>query len=74
MAIAQILYSRLIDEMLQKSEDVGKAFPEEARRIHYREAPARSIRGLATNEEHAELIEEGIAVLRLPVPSPDMLN
>lgn len=74
MAIAQILYSRLIDEMLQKSEDVGKAFPEEARRIHYKEAPARSIRGQATNEEHAELIEEGIAVLRLPVPPPDMLN
>lgn len=74
MAIAQILYSRLIDEMLQKSVDVGKAFPEEARRIHYKEAPARSIRGQATNEEHAELIEEGIAVLRLPVPPPDMLN
>ena len=73
-AVAQILYSRLVDEMLQKSEDVGKAFPDEARRIHYREAPARSIRGEATNEEHAELLDEGIAVLRLPVPPRDLMN
>lgn len=73
-AIAQILYSRLVDEMLQKSEDVGTAFPDEARRIHYQEAPARSIRGQATNEEHAELLDEGIAVLRLPVPPRDLMN
>ena len=73
-AIAQILYSRLVDEMLQKSEDVGRAFPEEARKIHYQEAPARSIRGQATNEEHAQLLDEGIAVLRLPVPPRDLMN
>ena len=73
-AVAQILYSRLVDEMLLKSEDVGRAFPEEARKIHYREAPARSIRGQATNQEHAELVEEGISVLRLPVPPRDMMN
>ena len=73
-AVAQVLYSRLIDEMLQKFEDVGRAFPEEARRIHYQEAPARSIRGQATNEEHAALVEEGISVLRLPVPPRDMMN
>ena len=73
-AIAQILYSRLVDEMLQKSEDVGAAFPEEARRIHYQEAPARSIRGQATSDEHAELLDEGIAVLRLPVPPRDLMN
>lgn len=73
-AVAQILYSRMVDEMLQNSEDVGKSFPAEARRIHYQEAPARSIRGQATNEEHAELLEEGIAVLRLPVPPRDAMN
>src|SRR5262245_42173486 len=73
-AIAEILYSRMVDEMLQKSEDVGRAFPAEARRIHNQEAPARSIRGQATNEEHAELLEEGIAVLRLPVPPRDLMN
>jgi len=73
-AVAQILYSRMLDEMLQKSEDVGRAFPDEARRIHYQEAPARSIRGQATQQEHAELLEEGIAVLRLPVPPRDAMN
>ena len=73
-AIAQILYSRLVDEMLQKSEDVGRAFPEEARKIHYQEAPARSIRGQATNEEHEALVDEGISVLRLPVPPRDLMN
>lgn len=74
MAIAQILYSRMIDEMLQKSEDVGRAFPEEARRIYYKEVPSRSIRGQASLEEHAELVEEGIPVLRLPIPPPELLS
>ena len=73
-AIAQMLYSNMLDELLTKSEDVGKRFPEEARRIHYEEAPARAIRGQATHQEHADLIEEGIPVARLPVPPADKLN
>lgn len=73
-AIAQILYSRMLDELLTKSEDVGKAFPEEARRIFYDEAPARAIRGQATDEEHEQLVEEGIPVARLPVPPSGKLN
>ncbi len=32
-AIAQMLYSRMLDELLTKSEDVGKEFPAEARKI-----------------------------------------
>lgn len=67
-AIAQILYSRLVDEILAKTEDVGSAFPAEARRIHYEEAPARSIRGQASREEHDALLDEGIPVARLPLP------
>jgi hypothetical protein len=67
-AIAQMLYSRMLDEMLTKSEDVGKQFPAEARKIFYQEAPVRAIRGEATPEQHEELVEEGIPVLRLPVP------
>ena len=72
-AIAQILYSRMLDELLAKTEDVGREFPTEARKIFYREAPARGIRGEATDEEHEELLDEGIAVARLPVP-PKRLN
>jgi hypothetical protein len=73
-AIAQMLYSRMLDELLAKSEDVGKQFPEEARRIHYKEAPQRAIRGQATQEEHDELVDEGIPVARLPVPPAGSLN
>jgi hypothetical protein len=73
-AIAQMLYSRMLDELLTKSEDVGKAFPAEARKIFYKESPARAIRGQATGEEHQELLDEGIPVARLPVPPTDKLN
>lgn len=73
-AIAQMLYSRMLDELLTKSEDVGAKFPEEARRIHYQEAPVRAIRGQATQEEHDELVDEGIPVARLPLPPSGSLN
>jgi hypothetical protein len=68
LALAQKLYSRMLDELLTKSEDVGTAFPAEARRIHNQEAPARSIRGQASQEEHDALVDEGIPVARLPIP------
>lgn len=73
-AIAQMLYSRMLDELLSKSEDVGKEFPAEARRIYYQEAPARSIRGQATQQEHEDLVDEGIPVARLPLPPTGKLN
>jgi hypothetical protein len=73
-AIAQMLYSRMLDELLTKSEDVGKKFPDEARKIFYDQAPARPIRGQATNEEHDELLDEGIPVARFPIPPSDKLN
>ena|SRR5258706_9469768 len=73
-AIAQMLYSRMLDELLTKSEDVGKDFPAEARKIFYSESPERAIRGQATQEEHDELIDEGIPVARFPVPPKENLN
>ena len=74
MAVAQKLYSRLLDEILTRSEDVGTAFPEEARRIYYQEAPARMIRGQASDDEHDALVDEGIPVARLPVPPAKRWN
>jgi hypothetical protein len=53
-------------EIVRNTENVGPRFPEEARKIHYDEAPARAIRGQASKEESAELAEEGIAVTTLP--------
>ena len=73
-AVAQILYSRMLDEILTKSEDVGAKFPEEARKIYYQETPGRSIRGQATQEEHDALIDEGIPVARFPLVPTDRLN
>lgn len=73
-ALAQKLYSRMVDEILTKTEDVGREFPSEARKIHYEEAPKRAIRGVATQEEHDSLVEEGIPVARLPVPPAGSWN
>lgn len=55
-------------EVIAKTENVGDAFPEEARKIHYREAPERPIRGRASPEERDALAEEGIEVVALPLP------
>jgi len=60
------LYKQLVEAMISNSEDVGTAFAEEARKIHYNEAPERPIRGDATEEECEALRDEGIAILRLP--------
>jgi hypothetical protein len=58
----------LIDVILLSTENVGRDFPSEARRIHRKEARERSIRGVATGEETRDLLEEGIAVMPLPIP------
>jgi len=63
------LLSKVIEHVINHTEDVGAAFPEEARKIHYREAPERRIRGTASREEVAALREEGIEVVALPVPA-----
>jgi len=60
---------RVMREFLAKTENVGDRFAEEARRIHYDEAPARNIRGVATPEDAHALMEEGIDVMPLPVPA-----
>ncbi|RTL52460.1 MAG: DUF1178 family protein [Rhodocyclaceae bacterium] len=48
------------------AEDVSTRFAEEARKIHYGEAEARQIKGIATREETQDLLDEGIPVLPLP--------
>ena len=53
-------------ELVKQTENVGRRFPEEARKIHYDEAPARPIRGQASPEEAEALNEEGIDFAPLP--------
>ena len=62
------LLANVIEKVLENTEDVGRAFPEEARKIHYREAPERHIRGTASTKEVEALRDEGIEVVALPVP------
>jgi hypothetical protein len=61
------------EEMTANSDYVGEKFPEEARKIHFDEAPSRSIHGEATLEEAKALTEEGIPVRPLP-PLPEDEN
>ena len=63
---AMALYRQLVGTLINSCEDVGSSFAEEARKIHYAEAPERAIRGHATHEEYEALADEGIAVMRLP--------
>jgi len=53
-------------EMIRGTENVGRRFPEEARKIHYEEVPPRAIRGQASREETEALEDEGIDVSPLP--------
>jgi hypothetical protein len=61
-------FNQLRDTIEKNFEHVGDKFPDEARRIHYGEAPERAIYGDATMEEARDLAEEGIKVAALPWP------
>ena len=61
------LRAKVIEYVLKHTEDVGERFPDEARQIHYGEAPERPIRGQASRQEVDELREEGIEVVALPI-------
>ena len=63
----------LREHLTANADNVGKKFPEEARKMHYGETEHRSIYGEATPEEAQELHEEGIAFAPLPV-LPDEFN
>ena len=65
MQAAWMQWSRKVAE---NTENVGKKFAEEARRIHYGETEERAIRGQTSAEEAMELLEEGIGVLPLALP------
>ncbi|WP_424989727.1 DUF1178 family protein [Fluviibacterium sp. S390] len=56
------------------TEDVGKKFATEARRIHEGTSPERAIRGQATAKDAKSLIDDGIPVLPLPFSDPKKTN
>ena len=65
----QAMWLQMARQIIANTEDVGERFTEEARRIHYREAQERAIRGVASAEQAAELADEGIDVVSLPLPA-----
>ncbi len=65
----QAAFLKALRHVVANTEDVGDKFASQARRMHYGEEEARNIRGQASLREAIELIEEGIAVMPLPMPA-----
>ena len=65
---------QVVSAIIANCEDVGSDFAQEARKMHYMEAPARPIRGTANDDDYEDLREEGIDVLRLPIIKKEDLN
>ena len=63
----------LREVLTQNADNVGKKFPEEARKMHYGEIEHRSIYGEASPQEAKDLVDEGIEFHPLPV-LPDERN
>jgi hypothetical protein len=70
MSVMATAMRQHLQEVRAKVEEncdyVGDKFPEEARKIHYGETEARGIYGEATDQQHQDLIEEGVEVARIP--------
>jgi hypothetical protein len=70
----QAAFLKALRHVMAHTEDVGGRFAEEARRMHYGEQEARSIRGQTSAREAVELIEEGIDVMPLPAAVKETLQ
>ena len=64
---AQAAFLNALRQVVANTQDVGQRFADEARRMHYGETDARSIRGQASAREVVDLLEEGIEVMPLPM-------
>jgi hypothetical protein len=63
--------SELLRVVRAHAEDVGDSFAATARAIHRGDEDARPIHGTATPDEHAELAEEGVPFVCIPIPDID---
>jgi len=66
MRLVMSKIAELNKHIAETCDYVGKDFPEEARKIHYCEVEHHEIYGEATQDEAAELRDEGIAVASVP--------
>ncbi len=65
----QAAWLQAVRQLMERTEDVGAQFAEEARRIHYGESPNRGIRGQASAEDRQALLAEGSETAAIPVPA-----
>ena len=63
----------LRDTITKNADNVGKKFPEEARKMHYGEIEHRSIYGEASAQDAKKMLDEGIEFHPLPT-LPDEKN
>ena len=63
----------LHDHLTKNADNVGKKFPEEARKMHYGDIEHRSIYGEASTEDAKKMLDEGIEFHPLPT-LPDERN
>jgi hypothetical protein len=61
----------LREHLTANAENVGRRFPDEARKMHYGEIEHRSIYGEASAREAKDLYEEGIEFHPLPILPDD---
>lgn len=60
------MFAVMRDQVRDNCDFVGDNFAEEARKIHYGESEERGIYGSTSNQEAAELIEEGVEINPIP--------
>ena len=65
-SMAEQAFKELKAQVEANSEDVGRNFAKEARKIHNGEAPERPIYGEAKIGEAKALVEDGVPVMPLP--------
>ena len=61
----------LRDHLTKNADNVGKKFPEEARKMHYGEIEHRSIYGEASADDAKKMLDEGIEFHPLPILPDD---
>lgn len=69
-----ILVKSLNHFIKKNFDNVGKSFPEEARKIYYGESEQRNIYGEATPEEKQKLSEEGVPFAVIPETPKNLDN
>ena len=63
-------FTRKVYDFIEHNFDnVGTDFTKEALKIHYGVSEPRNIRGVSTDQEEKMLKEEGIDILKIPVPA-----